>query len=192
MQVWNVLHAARWKYRTTKISKKSPSGHHRITSSRYIFANKARIDNRKKNLLNSNVSLTCPYNTVNFGPLAVEIYWWVWSTPANFSRFRVLAASLHGTLLEGVSQTVRRWTEGATYIGQRGYHVGHWPTFLVSVVIFQLQFKLQSYFLSFSFSYYFSYYFSYLIFQLQLQLFWTSINFTENKQNAAFNWHRAT
>jgi len=32
----------------------------------------------------------------------------------------------------GVSQTLRRWTEGATYIRQGGHHVGHWPTFLVS------------------------------------------------------------
>jgi len=32
----------------------------------------------------------------------------------------------------GVSQTLRRWTEGATYIWQGGHHVGHWPTFLVS------------------------------------------------------------
>jgi len=46
MQAWNVLHAARWKYRTQKMAKKSPSGHHRTTSSGYIFATKARIDNR--------------------------------------------------------------------------------------------------------------------------------------------------
>jgi len=29
----------------------------------------------------------------------------------------------------GVSQTLRRWTEGATYIRQGGHHAGHWPTF---------------------------------------------------------------
>jgi len=44
--------------------KKSPSGHHPITLSGYICATKARIDNRKKNLLNSNVSPTSPHNTV--------------------------------------------------------------------------------------------------------------------------------
>jgi len=33
MQVWNVLHAARWKYRTKKLRKKSPSVHHRTTLS---------------------------------------------------------------------------------------------------------------------------------------------------------------
>jgi len=29
----------------------------------------------------------------------------------------------------GVSQTLRRWTEGATYVRQGDLHVGHWPTF---------------------------------------------------------------
>jgi len=28
----------------------------------------------------------------NFGPLAAEICWQVWGTPANFNGFRVLAA----------------------------------------------------------------------------------------------------
>ena len=32
----------------------------------------------------------------------------------------------------GVSQTLRLWTEDATYIRQGGHHVGHWPTFLVA------------------------------------------------------------
>jgi len=42
---------------------------------------------------------------------------------------RSLAALLHGTLVVCVSQTLRRWTEGAIYIRQGGHHVGHWPTF---------------------------------------------------------------
>ena len=58
-----------------------------------------------KNLLSSNISSTCPHNMVNFGPLAAEIVSLVWGTPANFNRFRVLAALLHGTLVVGVSQT---------------------------------------------------------------------------------------
>jgi len=36
---------------------------------------------------------------VNFGPLAADICWRVWGTPANFNRFRVLAALLHGTVV---------------------------------------------------------------------------------------------
>jgi len=68
---------------------------------------------------------------VNFDPLAAEISLVVWDTPANFNGFRVLAALLHSTLVVGVSQTLRRWIEGATNIRQSGHHVGHWPTFLV-------------------------------------------------------------
>jgi len=45
--------------------KNSPSGHHRTNFYGYIFATKAHINNRKKNLLNSNTSPTCPYNIVN-------------------------------------------------------------------------------------------------------------------------------
>jgi len=50
-----------------------------------------------KSLLSSNISPTCPYNIVNFGLLAAEIFSLVWGTPANFSGFRDLAALLHGT-----------------------------------------------------------------------------------------------
>jgi len=55
---------------------------------------------------------------VNFRPLAAEIGPVVWDTPANFNGFRVLAALLHSILVVGISQTLRRWTEGATYIRQ--------------------------------------------------------------------------
>ena len=76
--------------------KKSASVHHCTTLSGYTFATKARIDNRKKNLLSSNMSSTCPHNMVNFGPLVAEIGLPVWGTPANFNGFHVLAALLHG------------------------------------------------------------------------------------------------
>jgi len=66
---------------------------------------------------------------VNVDLLTAEICWRVWGTPANFNGFRVLAALLHATLVVGVRQIMRRWTEGATYIRQGGHHVGHWPTF---------------------------------------------------------------
>jgi len=130
-----VLHEARCKCRTQKSRHKSPSGHHPTTLSGYIFATKACIDNRKKNLLSSNISPTCPHNMVNFGPLAAEILSLVWGTLGNFNGFRVLAALLHGTLVVGVSQTAALNRGGATYIWQGGHHVGHWPTFLVCFCI---------------------------------------------------------
>jgi len=60
----------------------------------------------EKNLLNSNIS-PCRYHMVNFGPLTAEIGLLLWSTPANFNCFRILAALLHGTLVVGVSQTLQ-------------------------------------------------------------------------------------
>jgi len=88
--------------------KKSPFAHHRTTLLGYIFTTKALIDNQKKNLLNSNTSSTFSDNMVNFSPLTAEIGSGVWGTPANFNRFRVLAVLLHGTVVVGVSQTLRR------------------------------------------------------------------------------------
>ena len=55
------------------MTQKAPSGHHLTNLSGYIFAIKARIDNRKKNLLSSNMSSIRPHNMVNFGLLAAEI-----------------------------------------------------------------------------------------------------------------------
>jgi len=60
MQVWNVLRAARWKYRTQKNRQKSPSGYHRTNLSGCIFATKAHIDNRKKMLSSNNFSTVPP------------------------------------------------------------------------------------------------------------------------------------
>jgi len=119
MQVWNVLHVARWKYRTQKSRKKSPFGHYCTNLSGYIiFATEARIDNLKKTpflkkkLLSSNMSYRCPHNMVNFGPPVAEIGGPVRGTPASFNGFRALAALLHGTLVVGVIQTLRRWAGG--------------------------------------------------------------------------------
>jgi len=73
----------------------------------YIFATEARIDNLKK-LVKQQYLPICPYNIVNIGLLAAELVSLVWGTPANFNGFRVLAALLHGTLVLGVSETLRR------------------------------------------------------------------------------------
>jgi len=103
-----VLRAARCKYTTQKIAKKSPSGHYPTTLLGYIFATKACIDNRKKKLVKQQYVLHMPHNMVNLALLTAEICWRVWGTPANFNGFRVLAALLHGIPVLGVSQTLRR------------------------------------------------------------------------------------
>ena len=47
----------------------------------------------------------------------------VWGTPANFNGFRVLATLLHGTLVVGVSQTLRR-----TLNRGRHLYLAGWPS----------------------------------------------------------------
>jgi len=81
MQVWNVLHAASWKYGTQKSRQKSLSGHHRATLSGYISW-QLRHTYRQfgKNLLSSNISSRCLHNMVNLGPLAAEIDPVVWAS----------------------------------------------------------------------------------------------------------------
>jgi len=90
-----------------KLAIWAPS-HHRTTLLGYIFASKSCIHNRKKLVKQQYISTTRPHNMVNFGPLTAEIRSGVWGTPANFNGFHVLAAILHGTLVVGVSQTLRR------------------------------------------------------------------------------------
>jgi len=107
--------------------KKSPKISHLGTILQLCRAISLQLSETR--VFNSNVSPTCPHNTVNFGRLAGEICWRVWGTPAHFIGFRVLVALLHGSLIVGISQTLWRWTEGATYIRQGGYHIGHWSTF---------------------------------------------------------------
>jgi len=41
----------------------------------------------EKNMLNSNISFTCPHNMVNVGALTAEIGWRVFDTPENFTIF---------------------------------------------------------------------------------------------------------
>ena len=50
-----MLHASRWKCRTQKIAKKSPSGHHRTTLSS-ISSQLRHVSAIRKKWLNSNVS----------------------------------------------------------------------------------------------------------------------------------------
>ena len=83
MQVWNMLHAARWQYRTQKVVKKSPSVYHHTSLSGYIFATKAHIDNWKKRFKQQYLLHMFPqYRELR--PTA-EIDPVVWGTTANFN-----------------------------------------------------------------------------------------------------------
>jgi len=90
MQVWNVLHAAHWKIQDAKFD---------ICASSQL----RHVSTIGNNLLNSNISSTCPHNMVNFGPLTAEIGYWRFGAPQQTSTgfvswlryFRDLINSIH-------------------------------------------------------------------------------------------------
>ena len=83
--------------------KKSPKLRHLGTIAQLRRAISSQLRHVSTVGKNSNTSSTCSDNMVNFGPLTAEIGLGVWG-----NGFRVLAALLHGTLVEGVSKTLRR------------------------------------------------------------------------------------
>ena len=104
-----------------------PKNCHRTTLSGYISTTKAYIDNRKK-LLSSNISST----SSQYGELCPTSGWDRFVSlghPCKFQRVSRLGSLTARHLVVVVSQTLRRWTEGATYVRQGDHHVGHWPTF---------------------------------------------------------------
>ena len=70
--------------------------------------------------------------------------------PSKFQRVSRLGSVTARHLVVGVNQTLRRWTEGATYIRQGGHHVGHWPTFLVTLYLLRPRERLRSNMMSMS------------------------------------------
>jgi len=136
MQVWNVLHAAGWKYRTQKIAKNRHLG--TIAQiCRAISSQLRHVSTIGKKLLKQ---LYLLHASSHYGERRPTKGWDRFGclghpTSANFNGFRVLAVLLHGSLVVGVSQSLRRWTEGATYIRQDGNHVRHWPTFYSSFTL---------------------------------------------------------
>ena len=135
MQVWNVLHAARWKCRYQKSRQKSPSEHHPTSLSGYIFATKACIDNRKK-LVKQQYLL---YMSPQYGELRPTSGWDRFVSlgyPGNFNGFRMLAALLHGTLVVGVSQTAAfNWGRHVYLAGQPS----RWPLAHISSLLLVFQ-----------------------------------------------------
>ena len=113
-----------------KVTKKSPSGHHRTTLPGYIFTTEAHMDNRKKLVKQQYVFHT----SSQYGELR-PTRGWDWSGsfrhPCKFQRLSRLGSvtAWHLVVGSGHHQTLRRWTEGATYVRQGDHHVGHWPTF---------------------------------------------------------------
>jgi len=124
-----------------KSRQNSSPGHHRTTSSGYICATKAHIDNPKK-LVKQQYVL---YMSQQYGELRPTSGWDPFVSLRHPCKFQLVShlgsvTALH--LVVGVSQTLQRWTEGATYIRQGGHHVGHWLTFLACNVSFNFEHDL--------------------------------------------------
>jgi len=120
MHVWNMLHAARWKYRTQKIVKKSPSENHRTTLSGYIFAIKACIDNWTKFIKQQYLL----HMFLQYGELRPTNGWDLLASlehPSKFQRVSRLAFVTAPTSLNGGQQNFAgclavSWA-GTLYIG---------------------------------------------------------------------------
>jgi len=111
-----------------KIAKNSPSGHHRTTLSGYIFANKARIDNRKKN-----VKQRClAHMSSQYGELQPTSGWDPLASlghPSIFQRVSRLGSVTARHSSSGRQPEFVALNKGRHLHSAGGHHVGHWPAF---------------------------------------------------------------
>jgi len=136
MQVWNVLHVACWKYRMQKWCKNRHLG--TIAQfSRAVYSQLRHVSTIGKKLVKQQYLLhMCP----QYGELRPTSSWDRFGSlghPSYFQRLPRLGSvtARHVHVVVGISQTLRRWTEGATCVRQGDHHVGHWRTFLVLVAL---------------------------------------------------------
>jgi len=113
MQVWNVLQAARWKYKTQK-------NLHLSTIAQFCWAVSSQLRHvstiGKKNSLNSNICCTCPHSMANFGLLAAETGSSVCGTPANFNGHRALVSLLQRHRSMEANQTLHDVSSSAALV----------------------------------------------------------------------------
>ena len=115
MQVWNVLHVARWKYRTQKWRKNRHLG--TIPQlCRAISSQMRHVSTIGKKLVNQQYLLHMFPQYGEHRPTSGWDRFGSLGRPSYFQRLPRLGAWLHGSRVVSVSQTLRRWTEGATYV----------------------------------------------------------------------------
>jgi len=119
--------------------KNSPKNRHLDSIAqlcRAIFSQLRHVSTiRKKNMLSSNISSTCPHNMVNFGPLAAEIGPVVW-TLGHPCKFQRISLSHLGSVTARHSSSGRQPNFAELNRGRHLYSAGRpsrwaWPTFLV-------------------------------------------------------------
>jgi len=109
MQVWNVLHVARWKYWTQKWRKNRHLG--TIPQlCRAISSQLRHVSTIGKKLVKQQYLL---HMSPQYGELRPTSGWdrfWSLGHPSYFPRLPRLGALLHSSQVVSVSQTLRRWT----------------------------------------------------------------------------------
>ena len=134
MQVWNVLRAARWKIQDTKSRQNCHLG--TIAKlCRAISSQLRHVPTIEKNLLSSNMSSRCPPQHGELRPTSGWDRFVSLGHPTKFQLVSRLGSVTARHVVVGISQTLRRWIEGATYVRQGDHHFGQWPTCLVSHIL---------------------------------------------------------
>jgi len=124
-----VLHAARWKCGTQKIAKNSPSGHHHTTLSGYIFATKARIDNRKKSVKNQ----CLPHMSSQYGELWPTSHRDLLASLGHHSKFQ--RVSHLGSITAQHSSTGRQPNFAALNRGRHLHSAGRPPRWVLAHIL---------------------------------------------------------
>jgi len=125
MQVWNLLHVARWKHRTQKSRQICHLG--TIAQlCRAIFSQLRHVSTIGKKLVKQQYVL---HMSPQYGELRPTSDWDRSGSlrhPSKFQRVSRLGSITARCLVVGVSQTLRCFTDGATYVWQGDHDVGHW------------------------------------------------------------------
>ena len=96
---------------------------------RAISSQLRHISTVGKKLVKQQYVLHMSHNMVNFAATSGWDRSGSLRHPCKFQRVSHLDSVPARRLVVGISQTLRRWTEGATYVWQGDHPVGHWPTF---------------------------------------------------------------
>jgi len=118
-----MLHAAPWKCRTQKIAEMRHLG---IIAQFYraISTQLRHVSPIGKKLVKQQY---LPHTSLQYGELRPTSGWDLLASlghSCKFQRVSRLGRILHGSLVVGVSQTFRRWTEGVTYIRKAAITLG--------------------------------------------------------------------
>jgi len=129
MQIWKMLHAARWKCRTQKSRQNRHLG--TIPQLCWPISSQLRhVSTIGKKVVKQQYLL---YMSSQYGERRPTSGWDHFVSLGHPCKFQLVSClgsvtARHSSIV-GVSQSLRLWTEGATYVRQGDHHVGHWPTF---------------------------------------------------------------